>query len=273
MDRSEQFVSRVTLQRDRVESLERYPFSLPALRHFHELDLHPEMTIFVGENGSGKSTFLEALAVSLGFNPEGGTKSFNFRTRESHSKLHEFLRIRKGPIRPRTGFFLRAESFFNLATEIEVLDRGEGGGLPIIHYYGGQSLHEQSHGESFLALMMHKFSKNGLYLLDEPESPLSPQRQLSVIAIMHDLILRGSQFIMATHSPILMAYPGATIYEFSSDGIKPIEYEETEHYQITRAFLSHHERMLQEILGASVDGPGKAQKPPKRGTRSRPSRD
>ncbi len=179
-------------------SFEHYPFSLPAVRHLDVLDLHPRVTFLIGENGCGKSTLLEAIAVAWGFNPEGGSKNFRFGTRPSHSELHKFIRLAKGIKRPRSGFFFRAESFFNVATEIEKLDSEPSLGPPIIDSYGGQSLHEQSHGESFLALMMNRFGREGLYLLDEPEAALSPQRQLAVISRIHDLVNDNSQFLIAT---------------------------------------------------------------------------
>lgn len=244
---SSQYVSRVTLRRDKVESFDRYPFSLPAVRSLEQLDLHPGMTFFIGENGSGKSTLLEAIAVSLGFNAEGGSKNFSFGTRRSHSELHAYLRIAKGVRRPRDGFFLRAESFFNVATEIERLDEGPGG-PPVINSYGGRSLHEQSHGESFLALMTERFGGEGLYILDEPEAALSPQRQLAVLSRIHDLVQNKSQFIVATHSPILMAYPDARIFQCSEDGISQVAYEDTEHFQVTRDFLANPQRMLQHLM-------------------------
>jgi predicted ATPase len=247
---SSQFAGRVTLLRDRVESFERYPFALPAVRHLDQLELHPKLTFFVGENGSGKSTLLEAIAVSLGFNPEGGSRNFNFGTRESHSELHRYLRIAKGYKRPRTGYFLRAESFFNVATEIEKLDAEPDPAPPILPAYGGVSLHEQSHGEAFLALLTQRFGPQGLYLLDEPEAALSPQRQLAVLARIHELIEGGSQFIVATHSPILMAYPGACIYLCGPQGLREVAYEETEHYQVTRDFLMNPRRMLDVLLQA-----------------------
>jgi predicted ATPase len=213
------------------------------------------MTILVGENGSGKSTLLEAIAVSLGFNPEGGTKNFAFGTRASHSELHECLRVAKGIRRPRNGFFLRAESFFNVATEIERLDEEPSFGPPVINSYGGRSLHEQSHGESFLALLTNRFGGQGLYLLDEPEAALSPQRQLAALSRIHDLILDGSQFMIATHSPILMAYPDARIYQLASDGIAPIAYEDTEHFQVTRDFLADPSRMLRVLFEREPENP------------------
>ena len=242
-----QYVSRVTLRRDKVDSFDRYPFSLPAVRSLEQLEMHPKVTYFVGENGSGKSTLLEAIAVSLGFNAEGGTKNFSFGTRRSHSELHEYLRVAKGYKQPRDGFFLRAESFFNVATEIERLDDGPGG-PPIINFYGGLSLHEQSHGESFLALMTKRFGGQGIYILDEPEAALSPQRQLAVLSRIHDLVQDNSQFIIATHSPILMAYPDACIFQCSKNGVTEIAYEDTEHFRVTRDFLADPQRMMAELM-------------------------
>ncbi len=245
---SSQYVSRITLRRDKVDSFDRYPFCLPAVHSLESIDLHPKVTYFVGENGSGKSTLLEAIAVSLGFNAEGGTKNFRFGTRRSHSELHEFLRIAKGFRRPRDGFFLRAESFFNVATEIENLDAEPAPAPPIINSYGGRSLHEQSHGESFLALMTQRFGGQGIYILDEPEAALSPQRQLTVLARIHDLVLDRSQFIIATHSPILMAYPDSVIYLCSKEGVSQVAYEDTEHFQVTRNFLADPKRVLRTLM-------------------------
>lgn len=227
----------------------RYPFSLPVVAQLRErLPLDPKITFFVGENGSGKSTLIEALAVNLGFNPEGGTQNFNFSTRSSESELHRELRVAKNARRPRTGFFLRAESYFNVATNIEALDREPSGGPPIIESYGGVSLHEQSHGESFMALVRHRFGAQGLYILDEPEAALSPRRQLELLQRIHRLILDGSQFVIATHSPMLMAYPGALIYTLSQRGIMRTSYRETDHYRLTRQFLESPEATLAEAL-------------------------
>ncbi|MBS7807267.1 AAA family ATPase [Variovorax sp. PCZ-1] len=255
-----EFVGRITLMREQLQDVSVYPFNLPALKEFDQLKPHPKVTFFVGENGSGKSTLLEALAVSLGMNAEGGTENFRFGTRASHSCLHEYLRIAKGFKRPQTKFFLRAESYFNLATEIENLDAAPASGPPIINSYGYRSLHEQSHGESFMALMMNRFGKNGLYLLDEPEAALSPQRQLVALSRMHELVQEGSQFIIATHSPILMAYPDAVTYEFSAKGIAAVKYEETSHFQITKNFLMNPERML-DILMADASKNASASSP------------
>ena len=235
-----QFAGRVTLLRDKVESFDVYPFCLPVVRTLDFIDLHPKVTFLVGENGSGKSTLLEAMAIALGFNPEGGSRNFNFGTRESHSELHRFLRIAKGYRRHRDGFFLRAESWFNVATEV---DR-----LGVAEHYGGRSLHEQSHGESFMALLKERFGGDGLYLLDEPEAALSPARQIEALSRIHELVLQDSQFVIATHSPILMAYPDALILQCDARGIQPIAYEDTEHFRITRDFLTHRGRVLDILM-------------------------
>lgn len=228
------------------EDPERYPYRLPAVRALMEagsLPLHPRVTFFVGENGSGKSTLIEAVAIAAGFNPEGGSRNFAFGTRTSHSPLHEHLLLARGTRPLRHGFFLRAESLFNVATEIERLDEGPGG-PPILHAYGGVSLHEQSHGESFLAVMKHRFHGGGFYVLDEPEAALSPRRQISLLALLDQLCLKGAQFVIATHAPILMAYPEATIYVLGEHGIEARPYDEVEHVQTTRAFLNAPQRYL-----------------------------
>ncbi|MBB3220786.1 AAA family ATPase [Pseudoduganella umbonata] len=235
------FAISMTLLRDTVPDFDRYPFSLPAVRHLDKLTFHPSLTFIVGENGSGKSTLLEALAVALGYNAEGGGRNFNFGTRPSHSALHEHVRIAKGYRRPRDGYFLRAESFFNVASEVERL------GIPLPSY-GGRPLHEQSHGESFMALLTHRFGGQGLYVLDEPEAALSPQRQLAALQQIHRLVKAGSQFIIATHSPILMAYPDARIYSCLPDGLRRTDYEDTEHYQVTLDFLRNPRRVLDTLL-------------------------
>lgn len=242
------YLIRLRLERDKVESFDAYPYCLPALRNLTELTFHPAVTFLVGENGSGKSTLLEAIAALWGLNPEGGSRNFRFSTRASHSPLFACLTLIKGVRRPRDSFFLRAESFFNVATEIERLDAEPSFAPPVIDSYGGHSLHEQSHGESFFALFRDRFRGNGLYLLDEPEAALSPQRQLAMIARMHALVRDGSQFIIATHSPIIMAYPNAQILQLSERGIEPIAYLDTEHYRVTRDFLNRHERMLRELM-------------------------
>jgi predicted ATPase len=244
---SSQFISQLQLRTQDVPSFNAYPFSLPVIRKLDVLKFHPKVTYFVGENGSGKSTLLEAIAVSFGLNPEGGSRNFTFSNRASHSELHRFLRLGKGYRRPADSFFLRAESFFNLGTEIERLDEGPGG-PPIIDAYGGRSLHEQSHGESFLALLMQRFRGNGLYVLDEPEAALSPQRQLAALTRIHQLASAGSQFIIATHSPLLMAYPDSFLYHCTDAGLTLTTMEETKHYQVMRDFFRNPKRVLDAIL-------------------------
>ena len=242
------YVLEAQLRRERVPSFDTYPFSLAAIRHLHSLELHPAVTFLIGENGSGKSTLLEAIAVAWGFNAEGGTKNFHFNTRRSHSELHECLRLVKSVKRARDGFFLRAESFFNVATEIEKLDDEPASGPPIINSYGFRSLHEQSHGESFFALMQHRFGGQGFYVLDEPEAALSPSRQLAMILRMRDLVEQQSQFVIATHSPILMAYPDAWIYQIGPGGLKRVELEDTEHYVVARRILNDPRGQMAKLL-------------------------
>jgi predicted ATPase len=239
------FLLHATLLREKVASFEAYPFNLPALRNLETLPLHRSVTFLVGENGSGKSTLLEALAIAAGFNAEGGSRNFRFATRASHSDLYRYLRISRSHRRPRTGFFLRAESFFNVATEV---DRLAAEGADILEAYGGSSLHEQSHGESFMALLKNRFGPEGLYFLDEPEAALSPTRQLAALVRIHDLVREGSQFVIATHSPLLMAYPDATILSVGADGLSPVRYEDTEHYSITRRFLTDPPGMLRKLF-------------------------
>lgn len=244
---AEHYVLEARLLREKVPSFEQYPFSLPAVSKLDKIAFHPAVTFLVGENGAGKSTLLEALAVAWGFNPEGGSRNFRFSTRASHSSLSDYLRLVKGVHRPKDGYFLRAESFFNVATEIERLDE-EPGGPPLIGLYGGRSLHEQSHGESFFTLLMERFGGKGLYLLDEPEAALSPTRQMAMISRMHELANDQSQFIIATHSPIIMAYPNAQILLINEEGIQSVEYTDTEHYRVTRDFLNRYERCLKELM-------------------------
>ena len=217
-----------------------YPFNLPVVRDLDELVFHPKVTFLVGENGSGKSTLIEALAIAWGFNAEGGGKNFNFASRASHSSLNRFVRPVRSARRARDGFFLRAESHFNVSTEI---DR-----LGVSDAYGGVSLHEQSHGESFFALLDHRFRGDGLYIMDEPEAALSPNRQLSFLARMHELIGRRSQFIIATHSPIILGYPDAWIYQTTAKGLERVTYEDTDHVQVTRNFLNHRDVFLDTLL-------------------------
>lgn len=242
----ETYIRSMQLQKGKIESPNKYPFCLPAIKNLDELKFHPKVTFIVGENGSGKSTLLEAIAVAYGFNAEGGTKNFNFSSRSTHSELYNYIRLIKGVKRPKNGFFLRAESLYNVATNIDKLDE-EAGGPRIIDSYGGRSLHEQSHGESFLAIFLNRFSGKGLYILDEPEAALSPSRQMTIITRMHELVEQESQFIIATHSPIIMAYPDSVIYEIKED-LRIVKYENTEHYQLMKSFLNNPQRMLDLLM-------------------------
>lgn len=216
-----------------------YPFNLPVLGALETLVFHPRATFIVGENGAGKSTLIEALAIAWGFNAEGGSRDHQFSTRASHSSLHRSIRPVRPPIKARDGDFLRAESFFNTASYLETTGTGRA---------GQTGLHQQSHGESFFNLFDNRFMGDGLYILDEPEAALSPARQLSFLARLHELVLRGSQFIIATHSPIILGYPDAWVYQASSHGLERVEYEDTEHFQITRGFLNRRETYLDVLL-------------------------
>ncbi len=229
---------------------QRYPFSLPAVRVLQSpLRFPAPVTFLVGENGSGKSTLLEAMAVAYGFNPEGGSKNFAFSTRDSHSPLHRHIRLTKGIRSPKTAYFLRAESFYNVASNIDEMDSEPvPGPRRVIDSYGGISLHAMSHGESFLALMLNRFGPNGLYLLDEPEVALSPANQMTMLARIHQLVRQGSQFVISTHSPMLLAYPEATIYQIKQDSICRVEYTDTDHYRLTSHFLNNTDGMLRVLL-------------------------
>lgn len=228
-----------------------YVSTLPVVRHLAkmgELRFNKPVTFIVGENGVGKSTLVEALAVAMGFNAEGGTKNFQFSTENTHSSLWQYISVVKGMKYPKDGFFLRAESFYNVATNIDEMDRIPGFGPPIIDSYGGVSLHEQSHGESFMALVENRFGGNGIYILDEPEAALSPMRVMTLMARINELVKKNSQFIISTHSPMLMTFPGAEIYEITAGGISSVRYEETEHFQTMKNFLDAPERSLKYLL-------------------------
>jgi len=230
---------------------ESYLNALPVVKHLAKdgIDFHKQITFFVGENGSGKSTLIEALAISQGFNPEGGTKNFRFSTENSHSELHDYLRVVRGAMYPRDGFFLRAESFYNVASNIDQMDREPGLGGPVIGSYGGVSLHKQSHGESFLALAENRFGGHGLYILDEPEAALSPRGIIRLMQRMDELLALDSQFIISTHSPMLLAFPGAEVYQIRAEGIESVRFQDTDHYRTSVRFLQNPESAVEEILG------------------------
>ena len=218
-----------------------YPFNIPALRDFKELPFESPVTFFVGENGMGKSTLIEAIAIAMNFNPEGGTANFNFSTSDSHSELYNHLITIRGVKRNRDGFFLRAESFYNAISYMDTLDRD------IYDWYGGKRLHEVSHGEGFMNMLNHRCRSNSFFIFDEPEAALSPFSQIKMLVRMHQLVTEDSQFIISTHSPILMAYPGATIYQLTENGIHQTEYDKTEHYMLMKYFLNNTDQYLKDI--------------------------
>jgi len=241
------FLHSVSLDRGAVTDWDTHPFSVPAIRQLKNIELHPKVTFFVCENGSGKSTLLEAIAEKLGFRSSGGSRVESMFKHEYASPLTPRLSLSRTSNRPMDGFFLRAESFHNWATELDELEATPfcGG---VLNSYGGKSLHAQSHGESFLNLLTQRIDGHGIYLFDEPEAALSPQRQLSMLVRLHDLVDEFSQFIIATHSPLIMAYPDAWIYQFGPEGIQRIAYEDTEHYQITRSFMRDYKVMMKRLL-------------------------
>ena len=218
-----------------------YLREISAISGIERISFTHSVTFFVGENGSGKSTLLEAIAVAYGFNPEGGTRNYSFSTYDSHSELCKAIRLSGGVRHAAYGYFLRAESFYNVATKEEEYSRGPGG--------RPQHFHEKSHGESFLALAQNSFRANGLYLLDEPEAALSPQRQLTLLIEINRSAKAGAQFIIVTHSPILLGLPGAEILSFDDGSIHPCTYEETDSYQVTSMFINNREQILHRLLG------------------------
>ncbi len=234
------FLYELELLRDDGWRGDEYPFNLDALMGWDRLKFHPHVTFFVGENGSGKSTLIESIAVAMGLNAEGGSKDHAFSTRATHSDLHRQMRLVKSPRRMKDSFFLRAESFYTFSSYVD--DVGTRSRM------GGHALHELSHGQGFFALMENRLSGNGLYIMDEPEAALSPNRQLAFLARLHQLVGDGSQLIIATHSPIILAYPDATIYEVSERGVSPVAYDDLEHVQVTRNFLNRRQTYLDILL-------------------------
>lgn len=228
------FIKKITLERDKIVDFNKYPFNIEIVKYFDEITLNSQVTFLVGENGIGKSTFIEAIAVSVGLNPEGGSQNFNFKTLDTHSELSNYIRIALYN-KPKTKFFLRAESFYNVASEIIRISE-EGGGAPLYNSYGG-NLHECSHGEAFIKLVQNRFMSNGLYILDEPEAALSPQRQMSLLCLIDDLVKNGSQFIIATHSPILISYRDGEIFDLNNNFSK-IDYKDTDIYNTYKMYLN-----------------------------------
>ncbi|MBS1813342.1 MAG: AAA family ATPase [Acidobacteria bacterium] len=234
-----------------------YPFTVPAINSLHTLELKSRVCFFTGENGSGKSTLLEAIAAHYGFGREGGSRNYSNSSTEKNNAIDPLVSALRlsFDIRTRRGFFLRAESFFNVATHIDELDKEPFAGPTIISSMGGVSMHDQSHGQSFFALLTHRFRSNGLFLLDEPEAALSPQRQLAFLALVHDSVSRypDAQFIVSTHSPILLGYPGAQIFSFDRGDVHEIAYGESMPVQVMSDFLAHREAMLEELFNDISD--------------------
>lgn len=239
------YVEKITLD-DKNINKDVYPYCIPVLKNFKELTFEEPVSFFIGENGSGKSTLLEAIAVKMDINPEGGSKNFMFKTNDTHSELYQNIRITKTFKKLSTKYFLRAESFYNVATEVDRLYK-EDGNVEAFIAHGGKSLHESSHGESFIQLLGNRFFPNGLYLLDEPEAALSPLKQMQLIVMIDDLVKKGCQFIIATHSPIILAYPKSIIYDFDNN-LQKTKYEDTNNYQLYKLFVENKDKMIKELL-------------------------
>ena len=240
----ESFVEQMFIHPDRNFDPQSHPFCLPAVQQMRKLDLRQPVTILAGENGSGKSTLIEALAVAARFNSEGGTKNFWFETYSEDKSLGDLITLKRSGRRERDGFFLRAESYWAANHYMGQLEP------PLYGFYGGDP-HKMSHGESFMALVMNRFGRDSLYLFDEPESALSPARQLQLLLRMKQLVDLRCQFIVATHSPIIMAYPGARIYWLSDAGIEETEWQRTEHYSVMKRVLSDRDAYLAS-MGLSI---------------------
>lgn len=216
-----------------------YPYNIPTVNDLEKIEFHPKVTFFVGDNGSGKSTILEGLALALGFSEEGGTRNVLLNSASSASCLHESLRVIKSFKKPKDYYFLRAESFYNVGTYMNQLN--------YLVAYGG-NIHERSHGEAFIKVLTSKLKGQGLYLMDEPEAALSPSMQMMALSAIHRLCEDQSQCIIATHSPILLAYPHSKIYQFTDNGIKLVAYEDTDHYRITKDFLNCYQKRVEQLL-------------------------
>ncbi|MBI9045050.1 MAG: AAA family ATPase [Anaerolineaceae bacterium] len=239
------YLRKIRINWPEVEDTAIYPFSIPAISALAEIEFHADVTFLIGENGSGKSTLLEAIALALGFGAEGGTKNVQIQSTDDISVLWKQLKLEKSFLRPKDNYFLRAESFYNVATYMDETNYLGG--------YGGKSLHARSHGEAFFSALTDKLRGNGLYIFDEPEAALSPSRQMSALTAIHVLVQAESQFIIATHSPILMAYPHSKILELTETGVSEVSYEETAHFTITKKFLNQYPAMLEILL--NEDGP------------------
>lgn len=237
-------ISLVTLNKDEIDSYDKYPFNIPVVKNFNELKFKAPVTFFIGENGVGKSTFIEAIAVNLNLPKEGGTQNFMYETNDTTSNLSDYMKVRMDN-KPKTEFFLRAESFYNFSTEVERLIK-EDDFHSLNKSYGG-NLHECSHGEAFLKLVQNRFTENGLYILDEPEAALSIQRQLSLLCLIDELVKKGSQFIISTHSPILISYRNGIILDLG-DNFKEVSYKDTEIYKLYKMYLDNSDNMQDRMF-------------------------
>ena len=241
------FLKQVTLLHDKLGRSDAYPFSIPSLQATSSISINGPVSFFVGENGSGKSTLLEAIAWQSGFHTASGGINQTYESENSEAVFGPYIRLSWLP-KVRNGFFLRAESFFNFANYLDREARMQPAFRDAFYApYGGRSLHSQSHGESFLSLFRHRFGKRAIYLLDEPEAALSPARQLNLLSILHQLS-PNAQFIIATHSPVLLGYPDAQIFSFDSAPIREIAYEETSHYRLTRRFLENRKAVFKDLF-------------------------
>ena len=239
------FIEGIKYNKEEVVNENIYPFNIESIKCLDEIKFNNPVTFFIGENGVGKSTLIEAIAIQLELNPEGGSQNINFKTKDSHSSLSNYLTVYSTGNLPRTKYFLRAESFYNVATEIQRLIEDDGF-VELENAYGG-NLHECSHGESFIKLVQNRFTGNGLYILDEPEAALSPTRQMSLLCLMNDLVNDGAQFIISTHSPILLSYINANIYDMDNNFNK-VKYEDTETYKTYKMFLDDPKKMQERLF-------------------------
>ena len=246
---NELFVKGIKIEKDKIKDINKYPFNIECIKGINELKFNKHVTFLVGENGVGKSTFIEALAIKLGLNPEGGTQNFMFKTNDTHSNLYKYISVYNSGYRPKTKFFLRAESFYNFSSEVQRLVE-EDDYFGLYKYYGG-NLHECSHGESFIKLIQNRFTENGLYILDEPEAALSPNKQLSLLCFIDDLVKAGSQFIIATHSPILISYRNGEILNLD-DNFNRIKYEDTDIYKTYKMYLENPYGMQNKLFDMEI---------------------
>ncbi len=241
------YLKEIAFKWDKVEDTKKYPFNIPAIQKLPSIKLKYNVTFFAGENGSGKSTLLEAIALNCGFGIKGGSRNSLLSDDKDNLSLSAIVRLAWLP-KVSNGFFLRAETFYDYASYIDTVEE-DLAEKQRYAAYGGKSLHQQSHGESFLALLQNRLGRKGVYLLDEPEAALSPQRQLVLLKIIRQMEKDNTtQFIIATHSPILLAYPDSEIYSFDTSPLSKIGYEDTEHYQVTKGFLNNRFRVLDELF-------------------------